>query len=46
MKNRFYSIKCSDGTTKNFTKFATGEISLQIIQASGKVSKPKLLNGR
>lgn len=43
MKNRFFSMRCSEGSVKNFTKFATGEISLQII-SGGRISKPKLLN--
>ena len=44
MKNKFYSIKCSDGRTKNFTKFADGCITLTIININGKVSRPLLLN--
>jgi hypothetical protein len=31
MKNKFWSIKTSSGTTKNFTVFADGSASVQYI---------------
>ena len=37
MKNRFFSIKASDGTVKNFTIFANGDVSLQCIKLGEKV---------
>ena len=37
MKNRFFSIKVSDGTVKNFTIFADGYVSVQYFKTGEKV---------
>ena len=37
MKNRFFSIKASDGTVKNFTIFANGDVSVQYFKIGEKV---------
>ena len=37
MKNRFFSITTSDGTVKNFTIFANGDVSLQCIKLGEKI---------
>ena len=41
MKNRFFSITTSDGTVKNFTIFANGDVSLQCIKL-GEKNKDKV----
>ena len=37
MKNRFFSIKATDGTVKNFTIFANGDVSVQYFKIGEKV---------
>ena len=37
MKNRFFSITTSDGTVKNFTIFANGDVSVQYIKLGEKI---------